>query len=110
MAGEDDDETLIASKDWMPPQPSRPRPAAGAPAEGGFAGAGHTLPMNSKSPLAGGAPPSSGVPASMASPSAAESLAAGEGAFGTPPFVMSFLIVCGVLTALGLIALIYLEM
>jgi hypothetical protein len=105
MAGEEDDETLIASKDWMPPQPNRPRPAAGAPAEGGFAGAGHTLPMNQKSPLASAAPPQS-----SASPSAAESLAAGEGAFGTPPFVMTFLIVCGVLTALGLIALIYLEM
>ncbi len=106
MAGEDDDETLIASKDWVPPQPSRPRPAAGAPAEGGFAGAGHTLPMNAKSPLAGGPPASS----AMSSPSAAETLAAGDGAFGTPPFVMTFLIGCGVLTALGLIALIYLEM
>ena len=110
MSGEDDDETLIASKDWLPPQPGRPRPAAGGAPEGGFAGAGHTLPMNVRSPLAGSAPPSSTERPPPASPSAAESLAAGEGAFGTPPFVMTFLIVCGLLTALGLIALIYLEM
>ena len=58
------------------------------------------------------APVTSLPPASApaAAPSAAEALVAGEGAFGTPPFVMTFLIVCGVLTALGLIALIYLEM
>jgi hypothetical protein len=108
MSGEDEDETLIASKDWLPPQPSRPRPAAGGAPDGGFAGAEHTLPMNMKSPLA--AVPLPSAPVQPAPQSAAESLAAGEGAFGTPPFVMTFLIVCGVLTALGLIALIYLEM
>ncbi|MEP7124200.1 MAG: hypothetical protein ABJE95_24955 [Byssovorax sp.] len=104
MAGEDDDETLIASKDWMPPQPNRPRPAAGAAPQQAYPGAGQTLPMPGKGAAAGEGPQR--APA----PSAAESLAAGDGAFGTPPFVMTFLIVCGVLTALGLIALIYLEM
>jgi hypothetical protein len=99
MSGDDDDETLIASKDWLPPQPARPRPAAGGAAQG-FAGAGHTLPM---APVVTLPPPAAPVPV----PAAAE---APEGTFGTPPFVMSFLIVCGVLTALGLIALIYLEM
>ena len=104
MSGEDDDETLIASKDWLPPQLARPRPAAGA-APQGFLGAGHTQPM---APVAKVPLPT--APAHAPSPSATESLAAGEGAFGTPPFVMTFLIICGVLTALGLIALIYLEM
>jgi hypothetical protein len=104
MSGEDDDETLIASKDWLPPQPSRPRPAAGGAPQGGYLGAGHTQPMAHAAKV-----PEASAPAPSA-PSAAESLAAGEGAFGTPPFVMTFLIVCGVLTALGLIALIYLEM
>lgn len=102
MSGEEDDETLIASKDWLPPQLARPRPAAGA-APQGFRGAGHTQPM---APAANVPPPGARAPA----PSAAEALAAGEGAFGTPPFVMTFLIICGVVTALGLIALIYLEM
>ncbi len=102
MAGEDDDETLIASKDWLPPQPVRPRPAAGAqPQAQGYLGAGHTHPM---------APVANVVTQPAPAPSAREELSAGEGAFGTPPFVMTFLIVCGVLTALGLIALIYLEM
>jgi hypothetical protein len=97
MSGEDDDETLIASKeDWRAAQSALPRPAAGA-APQGYAGAGHTHPMAPAAQVA-------------SAPSAAETLAAGEGAFGTPPFVMTFLIVCGVLTALGLIALIYLEM
>ncbi len=57
------------------------------------------------------------MPAPAVAPPAAASAApapAGsdvpEGPLGTPPFVMSFLLVCGVLTALGLIALIYLEM
>jgi hypothetical protein len=100
MSGEDDDETLIASKDWLPPQQARPRPAAGG-APQGFLGAGHTHPM---------APTASVAPPSAPAPSASEELSGSEGAFGTPPFVMSFLIVCGVLTALGLIALIYLEM
>ncbi len=100
MSGEDDDETLIASKeDWRSVQPARPRPAAGA-APQGYLGAGHTQPMA----------PTAQVPPRAPAPSATESLAAGDGAFGTPPFVMTFLIVCGVLTALGLIALIYLEM
>ncbi len=31
-------------------------------------------------------------------------------AVGTPPFVIRFLLVCGVLTALGLLMLIYLEL
>ena len=102
MSGEDDDETLIASKDWLPPQKARPQPAAGGAPQGGYLGAGHTQPMVHAAKVP--------EPSAPASPSAAESLAAGDGAFGTPPFVMTFLIVCGVLTALGLIALIYLEM
>ena len=99
MSGDDDDETLIASKDWLPPELGRPRPAAGA-APHGFAGAGHTLPM---------APAVTPPTAASAAPAPA-GLDVPEGALGTPPFVMSFLLVCGVLTALGLIALIYLEM
>ena len=104
MSGEDDDETLIASKDWLPPQPGRPQPAAGG-APQGYLGAGHTQPMAHAAKL-----PVPSAPAPTPAPSAAESLAAGDGAFGTPPFVMTFLIVCGLLTALGLIALIYHEM
>jgi hypothetical protein len=99
MSGDDDDETLIASKDWLPPELARLRPAAGA-APRGFAGAGTTHPM---------APAVTPQAAAAAAPAPA-GLEAAEGAFGTPPFVMSFLLVCGVLTALGLIALIYLEM
>ena len=110
MSGEDDDETLIAPRDWVPPKPARPRAAAGGGPEGGFAGAGHTLPMNTKSPLAAVPLPTAPVQVAPTSLSAAEALAGGDGAFGTPPFVMTFLIVCGLLTALGLIALIYLEM
>ncbi len=99
MSGDDDDETLIASKDWLLPEPARLRPAAGA-APHGFAGAGATHPMApavTPRAAAGAAP----APAGLDVP---------EGTFRTPPFVMSFLLVCGVLTALGLIALIYLEM
>lgn len=97
MSGDDDDETLIASRDWLPPDLARSRPAAGA-APRGLAGAGTTHPMApAVTPLAAAAPAPAG-------------LEAAEGTFGTPPFVMSFLLVCGVLTALGLIALIYLEM
>jgi hypothetical protein len=96
MSGDDEDETLIASKDWLPPEMGRPRPAAGA-APQGFAGAGHTLPLA----------PAVTPPAAAPAPAA---LDVPEGPLGTPPFVMSFLLVCGVLTALGLIALIYLEM
>ncbi len=101
MSGEDDDETLVASKeDWRAAQSALQRPATGA-APQGYAGAGHTQPM---------APAAQVPPPRAPALSAAEALAAGDGAFGTPPFVMTFLIVCGVLTALGLIALIYLEM
>lgn len=101
MSGDDDDETLIASKDWLPPEMAHLRPAAGA-APRGFAGAGTTHPMApAVTPHAAAAAAAAPAPAG---------LEASEGAFGTPPFVMSFLLVCGVLTALGLIALIYLEM
>ena len=97
MSGDDDDETLIASKDWLPPELARLRSAAGA-APRGFAGVGTTHPM---APAV--MPQATAVPAPAG-------LEAADGAFRTPPFVMSFLLVCGVLTALGLIALIYLEM
>ena len=96
MSGDDDDETLIASRDWLPQELARLRPTAGA-APRGFAGVGTPHAM---------------APAVMpqAAAPAPAGLEAADGAFRTPPFVMSFLLVCGVLTALGLIALIYLEM
>jgi hypothetical protein len=97
MSGEEDDETLIASKDWMAQQPFNRPPAAG-PAQPGYPGAMFTLRIapNTAPEL----PPAA----------APEIVAAPEGAFGAPPFVMTFLLVSGVLTALGLVALIYLEM
>ena len=101
MSGDDDDETLIASRDWFQPELARSRPAAGA-APRGFAGAGTTHPM---APVV----TPHGAAAAAAAPAPA-GIEAAEGAFRTPPFVMSFLLVCGALTALGLIALIYLEM
>jgi hypothetical protein len=94
MSGEDDDETLIASKDWLAKQPFNRPPAAG-PTQPGYPGAVFTLRI---------------APTTTTTPPAAVDAPAAEGAFGAPPFVMTFLLVCGVLTALGLIALIYLEM
>ena len=95
MSSEEDDETLIASKDWIAQQPFNRPPAAG-PAPPGYPGALFT---RSIAPNA--------TPAPAAAP---EIVAAPEGAFGAPPFVMTFLLVSGILTALGLVALIYLEM
>lgn len=97
MPGEEDDETLIASKDWRAQQPFHRPPAAG-PAQPDYAGAMFTLRI---APNAATTEPPAAAPEIVAAP---------EGAFGAPPFVMTFLLVCGILTALGLVALIYLEM
>jgi len=101
MSGEEDDETLIASKDWMAQQPFN-RPPAAPPPPAGYPGSVFTLRIAPNAVTTEALPrPQEAAPPPVAAP---------EGAFGAPPFVMTFLLVCGILTALGLVALIYLEM